>query len=107
MTGIPVRVEPTTYTVSILPDDNVNASHYRIEVVWRAPGSWAVLHGGWCLGVDGAWEYEMQPSSRTSDWLARHRFDFETALRMAREAAPDVECNTITARQVYERQAQP
>lgn len=34
--------------------------------------------------------------SREDDWLAAHRFDLDTALKLAREAAPHVTVNGRT-----------
>ncbi|GAA0719340.1 hypothetical protein Drose_05665 [Dactylosporangium roseum] len=50
-----------------------------------------------CLTADGAWVYESIPSERSDEFLARTRFDLETALEMARQAAPHVKTNGITA----------
>jgi hypothetical protein len=86
----------TEHTVCALPEGNVNYWHYAIKVAYRGDGLWAVLNGGFCLGTDGEWDYEPSPSGRDDDWLATHRFDEATALRLAEEAAPTVEVNGIT-----------
>jgi hypothetical protein len=52
-----------------------------------------VVRLGDCLGIDGTWDYEAQPSSREDDWLDRHRFDLDTALDLAVKAAPDIVVN--------------
>ena len=48
----------------------------RVERVAQPDGTylWAVRRNGRCLGLDGHWSYEPLPSSRTDEWLARHRF---------------------------------
>lgn len=92
-----VRVEVTRYTVSVLPEDSVNRGHYDLSVERRAPGRWAVCWLSRCLGADGEWDYEPLPSSREDDWLESHRFDLDTALRLAQEAAPGVTVNGMTA----------
>lgn len=57
-----------------------------ITVEWRGGGTWAVLRGSgwdpqlvWCE-VDGVWEYEPIPSSRTSEFLARTRYPLDQAM---------------------------
>lgn len=93
---IPGFGEPTQYTFCSLPESNVNYTAYSVLVEYRGEGLWAVLRSRWCLGVDGEWDYEPGPSSREDDWLETHRFDLETALRLAREAAPEVTVNGYT-----------
>lgn len=93
----------TEYTICALPETNVNYSHYAIRVAYRGDGMWAVLAGVYCLGSDGEWDYEPLPSSRDDDWLATHRFDETTALRLAEEQAPLMTCNGITVQQALER----
>lgn len=84
----------TAVTVSLLPEDHIDRSIFEITVEYRGGGRWAVLHGQhFCLGTDGDWDYEMRPSERAHEWLATHRFDYDTALALARQAAPDVTCN--------------
>lgn len=100
-----VRVEATTYTVSLLPFDHIDAGSFSITVEQRSQDRWAVLHHRWCLGSDGEWDYEMQPSSREDDWLATHRFDLDTALALAKEAAPKLTVNGRSAGEVASRAA--
>lgn len=47
-----------------------------IEAVEQRDGShlWAVRIGRQCLGKDGGWEWEPQPSSRDDDFFARCRW---------------------------------
>ena len=41
--------------------------------------------------------YEVpSPSGREDDWLATHRFDLDTALNLAKEAAPKLTTNGFT-----------
>lgn len=92
-----VNVQPTEYLVSCLPLDDITAHVFTIKVQWRASDRWAVLlRGTWALGIDGEWDYEPIPSERTDEWKAAHRFDLDTALRLAKEAAPDLTCNRWT-----------
>lgn len=48
-----------------------------IETRKQRDGStkWCVAMDGWCLGKDGKYYYESQPSSRTPDFLALTRFE--------------------------------
>lgn len=100
-----MKVEPmvTEYTVCALPEDNINYWHYAIKVAYRGDGLWAVIEGGYCLGADGVWDYEPNAGSREDAWLATHRFDRDTALRLAVEAAPGMTCNGITVEQALAR----
>jgi hypothetical protein len=84
-----VFTDVTQYTVSCLPIEHRDRSDFEITVAWRAPGSWAVLNrSGYCLGRDGEWDWEIQPSSRADEWKAMFRFSLDTALKLAAEAAP-------------------
>lgn len=97
-------VRATEYVVSLLPEDDINAGHYEVTIAWRGHGKWAIVHGGrWCLSRSGEWDYEMQPSSREDDWLATHRWELSEALDKAKEVAPGITVNGITAQQVYDR----
>lgn len=106
MIDLPVPiVRPTEYTVSLLPEGDVNAHPYAITVQYWGGGRWAVVHLGSCLGRDGTWDYGVKEYDRGDDWLNAHRFERETALQLAREAAPKVTVNGITALQAYARTA--
>jgi hypothetical protein len=90
------QVRVTQYEVSRLPLDDEAAHGYTITVEYRGRGKWGVLDGRYCLAADGSWEYEMRPSEREDDWLARHRFDLETALELAKTASADMTVNGRT-----------
>lgn len=96
-------VRPAAYTVCLLPEDDINAHVYAITVEYRGEGRWAVVHCGSCLGADGEWEFGVKPYGRGDGWLAAHRFNLDTALRLAKEAAPHVTVNGITAAEAYRR----
>lgn len=98
-----VIVDITRYEVSVLPHDDINRSIFTIHVEARGHGLWAVTRYRDCLGTDGQWEWEPLPSNREDDWLATHRFDLDTALKLAREAAPHLICNGHTATDAYWR----
>jgi hypothetical protein len=93
-----LNVKITEVTVCALPESSVNHHHYAVQVAYRGEDLYAVMHMGWCLGLDGTWEYEPSPSGREDDWLASHRFDYFTAYRLALRHAPDVEVNGTKAR---------
>lgn len=87
----------TRYTVNLLPETNPHGHVFEITVEYRGHGTWAILYHGQCLSQDGEWDYELRPSEREDEWIAAHRFDLDTALRLAMEAAPGVTVNGITA----------
>lgn len=88
----------TTFTICAHPNPaSINYYSYAIEVTDRGDGRWAVCRMKRCLDADGEWDYEPIPSERTDEWLATHRFDRDTAIRLAREAAPKVKVNGIAA----------
>ncbi|MFJ2420683.1 hypothetical protein [Streptomyces brevispora] len=95
------RVLPTGYRKSPL----TGKQHFELRVCWRGAGletgedRWAVVHTGSCLAADGTWEHELLPSSRDDDWLARHRFTREEALRLAASSVDDVVINGRTLAQ--------
>lgn len=53
----------------------------------RQPNGWAVCRQGHCLGTDSfQFDWEPQPSSRTDDWKALHRFpSVEDAVKFVEE----------------------
>lgn len=91
------RAEVTQYTVTVFPEDSINRHVYDITVERRAPGRWAVCRLRECLDVNGEWDWEPTPSERDDRWKALHRFDLETALRLAKGAASGVVVNGMTA----------
>lgn len=95
---IEVRTEPIEYMVTAVSDRVSEAfgDGFTIRVVRRSEDRWAVLRWSRCLGADGEWDYESIPSERTDEWKATHRFDLDTALRLAQEAAPKVTVNGWT-----------
>lgn len=96
----------TEVTVCALPEDSINHDPWSIQVAWRGGESYAVVNRfRQCLSVDGKWSHEPMPSSRTERWIAAHRFDYQTALRLACEEAPRVVVNGKTAAQVAEWEA--
>lgn len=86
MTVLPIGASPTELDVDA----------FAIKVAWRNAGQFAVLRHGRCLAADGSWDYEPQPSSRTDEWIAAHRFGQGEALRRAVEAVDDLTVNGRT-----------
>lgn len=78
----------------------------RIEARDQRDGSrkWAVMQGGNCLRKDGDWELEMQPSSRTDEWLKLTRWDSREEARAAIDAALGEADLTIPAPAPAEKQ---
>lgn len=104
MSGLTLYVQATRYTVNCVPADLVPDAHvFEIAVEWRGNDRWAVVRHGQCLDRKGRWSWESLPSSRTDEWLARHRFDFDTALELAKQAAPEVIVNGMTPAQAIAR----
>ncbi|MEU5608415.1 hypothetical protein AB0H03_06605 [Streptomyces sparsogenes] len=99
-------VRPVRYEVSVLPENNINYPVYAIAVEYRGGSRWAVVRHGSCLGADGTWEFGVKPYDRDDAWLNAHRFDLETALRLAEETAPDVVVNGVRAADVAARAAE-
>lgn len=100
MTETPTPDNPvataTAYTVTCLPDDIPDRSHWSITVEYRGSDTWAVKRWSDCLGRDGEWDYEPNPSSRTDEWIAGHRFPLDETLELAKAAAPQVTVNGFT-----------
>lgn len=85
------------YTVTAAPETADLGSLYDIEVD-RAPQmdgtvKWAVRWNGRSLHRSGRWDWEPIPSSRTDRWLKSHRFELDTALKLAEKAAPQLVIN--------------
>ena len=105
-----VRVTVTSYEVSIWPEDCscIDSAIYCCSVTHSGYGNWKVQRGstgstGAVLGADGQWHHERLPSNRRKKELAEHRFDLETALKLAREMAPRMTLNGLTAEEALAR----
>lgn len=115
MTEPQVRV--TRYEVSCIPEDNDDSGVFTITVQYRGEGRWGVFRGEHRqLGADGLWSwgYEWPGGDREpatdeerddyargeEAWRDAHRFDLETALTLAKQAAPKLTVNGWTVDQV-------
>lgn len=115
-------VRVTRYEVSCLPEElsDAYAGNFTITVEYRGEGLWGVFHGEHRkLGADGTWSwgYRWQGGDREpvtdeerddyergrQEWLRAHRFDEETALRLAREAAPHIKLRHFTVADALSR----
>jgi hypothetical protein len=89
-------VQATRYVVSCLPEGHDDRWTFTIQVRYRGRGRFAVEHGIRQYGTAGTWSYEPGWAEDGSDekaedaWLDAHRFDHDTALRLARELAPRI-----------------
>lgn len=95
-------VQPSSYLVSLLPEGHDDRYMFTVQVDYRGGGLWSVKNRSRILGVDGTWctgfdwsggpdepatEAEMAQFDREqAAWLDAHRFDEETALRLAKDA---------------------
>jgi hypothetical protein len=107
-----VFTRPASYLVTIWPegeDDHIDAAAWCVTVASRGHCLWAVIRGGDggpVLDAGGRWAWEPIPSERDDEWRARHRFPLERALELAREQAPKVTINGMTAVQCLARYRQ-
>ncbi|AVH59944.1 MULTISPECIES: hypothetical protein [Streptomyces] len=85
-------VQPTGYVVSCLPAGHDDRWTFTVQVQHAGGDKFVVRHGLRHYGVDGAWSYEPgfdeDDDSAEVEWADAHRFDHDTALRLARELAP-------------------
>jgi hypothetical protein len=86
----------TEVTVSAVSEDNINHGLYAITVQWRGGETYAVIRHRMALGTDGEWDYEPIPSDRDDEWIATHRFTYDSAYELAVRAAPQVIVNGLT-----------
>lgn len=104
MTKIPEpAVQPSGYLISCLPEGHDERFLFTVQCKYRGDGKWAVYNRSRLLATDGTWTFGFQWSGGNAEpatdeglasfdkeqeaWLADHRFDHDTALRLAKEAA--------------------
>lgn len=104
-TGLPEpTIQPTRYVISCLPEGHDDRWTYSLQAEYRGAGLWSVRYRGSYMAADGsrspgfAWsagpdepatQDEMDSfDNEQNEWLAAHRFDLDTALRLARQLAP-------------------
>jgi len=103
MSAHDVSIRITELTVSALPEENINHPHFSVKVSWRGDDRYAVERMRRCLGADGEWDFEPSPSNREDDWIATHRFAYEEALKLARQACLRLTVNGFTVDDVLGR----
>lgn len=86
----PGIVRATRYEVNLVPEHADPGSIYAITVNYRGDDRWAVIRHTLCLSSEGRWDRERVSSEREEEWLNTHRFDLDTALRLAKEQATDI-----------------
>ena len=91
-----LRVEPTAYTVSMLPEDDIDSEVWQIRVEYAGHGRRAVRAGARCFNRSGEQEPEPIPSSRTDGWIAEHRFTLDEALDLACRELPGLTFNGLS-----------
>jgi hypothetical protein len=96
-------IQATRYEVSLFPEGDINRPVFTINVEDRGHDRWAVVRHRQCLNAEGEWSWESIPSEREDEWLATHRFDLDTAQQLAKQAAPHLTVNGLTALEVYRR----
>jgi hypothetical protein len=103
-----VTVRPTRFEVSLLPPEHDGFRYFRVYVELMDRYGWTVHDGHSCLGGDGQWDHGGKSVyGRDDTWIATHRFDLDTAKRLAIEAAPGVNVNGMTAAQALARKGTP
>lgn len=104
-----VHAQVTEYLVSAVPIEYGDSHHFALYVQWRGGDRWCVADAQngatGVLNADGEWEWEPLPSERREDFLARTRFDHDTAFQMALKAAPKVTVNGYTVEDGIRMQA--
>ena len=105
-----VSVRPVAYKVTVWPESVhcMDQAMWCVSVQDEGFGNWSVRRGcaSWdapALGRDWLWHYENQSSSRTREEITEHRFTLEDALERAREVAPRVSMQGMTATEAIAR----
>lgn len=100
ISNIDPQVIVTSIQVSALPEDHPDARTWSVSVEYRGKDSYAVVHHGQNLSQDGQWNYEPSNSSRDDHFIAQHRFSYEEAIDLAKEACKTIVINSMTAADV-------
>ncbi|MBW0275025.1 hypothetical protein ATM97_27880 [Nocardia sp. MH4] len=87
MTTPEPTITATRYEVSCLPPEHAAHRRSTVAIERRGPDSWAVMIDGFAHDAHGEPSIEPRPSERTDEWLARYRFDLETATAVASKLA--------------------
>lgn len=103
--GLDVFTNPCAYSVTCIAEECIDQDVLTIRVEYAGHDRWAVRLRSWCLDAAGEWDHELQPSSRTDEWLATHRFPLDDALARARAKAPGLTLNGLTVQEVIDHHA--
>lgn len=83
-------VQATRYTVNCVPADSAPDAHvFALRIDRKNDGTWAVTDGRRYLDRDGKW-------GDISYLHDQYRHDLDTALELAKQAAPHVVVNGLT-----------
>lgn len=103
---MPVITTATEYTVSVLPLDDINGYNFSLVLTRAGDGRWSVRQQArreFYLNAQGKWDQDPGPE-QSKKWVNAHRFDLETAQRLAEAAALHHELNHITASELIGRE---
>jgi hypothetical protein len=101
----------TSYAVSCVPEDHVDAYHFTLKVEYRPGGRWVLMGGSRFLSRTDTWsrgyywteqDFAGAKAGREA-WLAEHWHDENTALELARKHAPLMTVNGYTVASVLAR----
>ena len=105
------EVRAVRYEVSCLPETHPDADMFTLIVEYRGEGRWAVTQRGASFAADGnrswgsEWPGDKEPATDEEiaaanqahdNWLARHRFDEQTARALAGRLAPTLQYRGYT-----------
>lgn len=93
LVALAADVEVSAYRIALLPVGHPMRSFAAITVRLCDSGRWQIDRLGFLLDADGRWEH---PTRRSREWWAAREFDLETALRLARAAAPAIRVGDST-----------
>lgn len=91
------------YAVSCLPRTHRSYWHFTVWVVERAPSEWEVRADGTVHDADGNPSWGPLPLEDREAWQARHRFDLDTAVEIAKQIAPTLTVNGVTVADILAR----
>lgn len=101
MSGLILRVGPTRFEVTKMPQDSENAPFFTLWVERRGKDHWCVTDGCRCYDADGNKQIEDRPTARTAKFKKRFRFPLDDALKLAERLVPTLTLNGRTAEQVW------
>lgn len=86
-------LEVAVYRIALLPAGHPMREFAAVSVRLCDSGRWQVDRLGYLLDADGRWG---DGTRRSLEWRAAREFELETALRLARAAAPHVRVGDTT-----------